>query len=95
MVRNRRRDKAPPAVALIVVLGVEVKEASLASACWRFFRNAKEINIPSNGTLFYARVRLNVKPSAGGSRQRRCGRRAPIYDNVRGTRRQKNLLACL
>jgi len=41
-----RKIKTPTAVALIVFVGVEVKGASHELACWRFFRNVWQINIP-------------------------------------------------
>jgi hypothetical protein len=77
-----------------VVVGVEVKETSHESACWRFSRNANEINLPSDGTPLYGRFLLNVQQSAKASRRRLRGHRAPIHDGERGTRWQKNLLTC-
>jgi hypothetical protein len=52
--------KARPPVALIVVVGVEVKETSHDSAWWRFLRIANEINLPTDGTHLCG-FRFNVK----------------------------------
>jgi hypothetical protein len=38
--------QAPPAVALVVVVGIEFKGASRELACWRFLRNALQIIPP-------------------------------------------------
>ena len=44
-----RRDKSAASRALIVVVGVEVKETSQESACCRFFRFLFAINVPRDG----------------------------------------------
>ena len=69
-----------------MVVGVEVKETSQGSACWRFLRNPNEINIPSDGRPFQARLRLNVKRSANGSRRRFCASAARPFVTVHAAR---------
>lgn len=63
--------KAPPTVALIVVVGVEVKETSQESACCRFCETQTK-SIFRATARFYARFRLNVKPSGNVSRRWLC-----------------------
>jgi len=84
-----RKGRARPVGVLIVVVGVEVKGASLESARWRFLRNPNEINGPSASPLFCERFRLNARrppmPLDVGSA------RAPLshHDLGRGTHHQR------
>ncbi|MFZ0810709.1 hypothetical protein [Bradyrhizobium sp.] len=75
--------KAPPPLALIVVVGVEVKEPSQESACCRFFTKCERDQYSKRRQALSCALSVKCE-TANGSRRRFCASAAHPFVKMHG-----------